>query len=104
VNAAPGRVSIEGVPATFAPGQRYTLTITLQRTGMKLGGFQLAARFTDGGAQAGTLAASPDEGERVGVESQGGIQYAGQKKAGVSAGAEGAARWTVEWTARRAAR
>jgi hypothetical protein len=51
-----GPVSIEGVPGTFAPGQRYTLTITLQRTGMKLAGFQLAARFKDDGAQAGTLA------------------------------------------------
>lgn len=99
VNAAPGRVSIDGLPATFAPGQRYTLTITLQRTGMKLAGFQLAARFKDDGAQAGTLAAGPDDGDRVGVESQGGIQYAGQKKAGVMPAAEGAARWTVEWTA-----
>jgi len=99
VNAAPGRVTIEGVPATFTPGQHYTLTLTLQRTGMKLAGFQLAARFIDDGAQAGTLAAGPDEGDRVGVESQSGVQYAGQKKAGVPVGADGAARWTIEWTA-----
>ena len=101
VNAAPGRVTIGGVPATYAPGQRYTLTITLQRTGMKLAGFQLAARLKDGGAQAGTLVAGPDEGPRVGVEEHGGIQYAGQKKAGVSIGSDGDGSWTVEWTAPR---
>ena len=99
VNAAPGRVSIEGVPTTFLPGQPYTLAITLERPGMTLAGFQLAARFKDGGAQAGTLAAGADEGERVGVEDQGGVQYVGQKKAGVAIGAAGTARWTVEWTA-----
>ena len=58
----PGRVTIEGVPATFAPGERYTLTITLTRAGMKLAGFQLAARFKDSGAQAGTLAPGPGDG------------------------------------------
>ncbi len=63
-----GRVTIEGVPATFAPGERYTLTITLRRAGMKLAGFQLAARFKDSGAQAGTIAPGPGDAERVGVE------------------------------------
>ena len=83
-NSGPGRVTIEGVPATFAPGERYTLTITLRRAGMKLAGFQLAARFKDSGAQAGTLAPGPGDAERVGVETQAGVQYAGQKKAGAS--------------------
>lgn len=99
LNAAPGRVTIEGAPGSFAPGQRYTLTIALQRRGMKMAGFQLAVRFKDDGAQAGTLAAASGEGDRVGVEDQGGVQYVGQKKAGVSVGADGTARWTVEWTA-----
>ena len=42
------------MPATFVAGQRYSLTITLTRTGMQRGGFQLAARFKSNGAQAGT--------------------------------------------------
>jgi len=99
LNAAPGRVAIDGVPATFTPGERYTLTVTLTRSGMKLAGFQLAARFKDGGAQAGTLAPGLADADRVGVETQGGIQYAGQKKAGVSVGAADAAKWTMVWTA-----
>ena len=99
LNAAPGRVTIEGVPAAFAPGGKYTLTVTLARPGMKLAGFQLAARFEEGGAQAGTLAPGPAEGERVGVESSGTVQYAGQKKAGAGVVGGDQARWTVEWTA-----
>jgi hypothetical protein len=99
LNSGGGRVTIEGVPARFAAGERYTLTVTLTRFGMKRAGFQLAARFMDSGAQAGTLAAGPGEGGRVGVESQGGVQYAGQKHAGSSVVAADAARWTIEWTA-----
>lgn len=96
-NAAPGRLSLEGVPARFARGERYTLTITLRRSGMQLAGFQLAARFRDGGAQAGALA--PGDADRVGVETQTGVQYAGQQKAGTAVTADGTAIWTVMWTA-----
>jgi hypothetical protein len=98
-NAGPGRVTLEGVPARFAPGERYTVTVILRHPGMKLAGFQLAARFKDGGAQAGTIAADPADAERVGVEMQGGVQYAGQKKAGAAAATGDAAQWTVVWTA-----
>jgi hypothetical protein len=99
LNAPPGRVAIEGVPPAFTPGQVYTLTVRLTRTGTKLAGFQLAARFKDSGAQAGVLAAGPSDAERVAVESSSGIQYAGQKKAGAVPGAGDAATWTIVWTA-----
>ena len=99
LNAAPGRVAIEGVPTTFTPGERYTLTITLTRAGMKRAGFQLAARFKDIGAQAGSLATGSGDAERVGVESQGGVEYANQKKAGASVDSADAATWIVVWTA-----
>jgi hypothetical protein len=98
LNAPPGRVAIEGVPPAFTPGQSYTLTVRLTRTGTKLAGFQLAARFKDGGAQAGVLASGPGDAERVGVESASGVQYAGQRKAGAT-GASDAASWTIVWTA-----
>jgi hypothetical protein len=98
-NAGGGRVTIEGVPATFAAGERYTVTITLTRSGMKRAGFQLAARYKDGGAQAGTLAPGAGEAERVKVESTGGVQYAGQRKAGSAVSTADTARWTIEWIA-----
>ena len=99
LNAAPGRVAIDGIPATFTPGESYALTITLTRTGMKLAGFQLTARFKDGGAQAGVLAPSAGEADRVAVERQGDILYAGEKKAGASVDEAGVVRWTMTWTA-----
>lgn len=98
-NTGPGRVTIDGAPATFEAGARYTLTITLTRAGMKRAGFQLAARFKDTGAQAGTLGPGADDTDRVSVETSSGIQYAGQTAAGSSPAADGEARWTVEWTA-----
>jgi hypothetical protein len=97
LNSGGGRLTIEGLPGGFEAGQRYTLSVTLTRAGMKRGGFQLATRFKDTGAQAGSLAPGPGEGERVRVESQGGIQYAGQTEGGSSVGA--AMRWTIEWIA-----
>jgi hypothetical protein len=98
VNAPGGRLVIEGVPTTFSPGEPYTLTVTLTRTGIKRAGFQLAARFRDTGAQAGSLSPSPVDRGRVAVESQTGVQYAGQKGEGSLAGAE-TTRWSVEWIA-----
>jgi hypothetical protein len=98
-NLSPGRVVIDGVPERFAAGETYTLTVTLTRPGMKRAGFQLAARFKDDGAQAGTLAAGSAEKSRIGVELQSGIQYASQKKDGSSVGAPDVTRWTIEWTA-----
>ena len=98
LNAAPGKLAIDGLPAAFAPGERYTLTITLTRDGMKRAGFQLAARFKDG-KQAGSLAPGSTDGERVKVENQDGVLYAGQKKAGSEIRDAGTARWSVEWVA-----
>jgi hypothetical protein len=99
LNAPPGRLTIEGVPATFAAGERYTLTITLTRDGMKRAGFQLAARFKDQGAQAGSFEPGRNESDRVKIESAAGVQYAGQKLPGSTVGEGDVVRWIVEWIA-----
>jgi hypothetical protein len=99
LNAAPGTLTIAGVPAQFAPGERYTVTITLTREGMKRAGFQLAARFKDSGQQAGSLEPPSGDQERVKVEGQGGVLYAGQKNAGSGIADTGTVRWSVEWIA-----
>lgn len=99
VNAAPGTLALEGVPAQFAPGRRYTLTITLTREGMKRAGFQLAARFKGDGAQAGTLTISSSDVKRVKLENQGGVLYASHNKAGSEITDGGRARWSVDWIA-----
>ena len=98
-NTPPGRVTLEGVPAAFAAGQRYTLTITLERNDMKRAGFQMTARFKDTGAQAGALERSKDDGGRVKTDIQSGIQYANQTKAGSNVDGGDVVRWTIDWIA-----
>jgi hypothetical protein len=99
VNSQPGQLTLVGVPPRYAPGERYTVSVMLSGPGMKLGGFQLATRFQDGGAQAGTLAPGPDEAERVKVETASKVQYAGQRQRGTGLTKADVAQWTVVWTA-----
>jgi hypothetical protein len=92
-------VTIVGVPPAFAPGQTYILRVTLSRPAMALAGFQLSARFTEGGAQAGVLAVRPGATTNVKIDVQNGVQYAGQRRAAVPPPGSGTAAWTVDWTA-----
>ena len=68
---------------------------------MQRGGFQLAARFTEGaaaGRQAGVLRA-PDERVKVTEGTLGGVQYVSQTRPGIQLTAAGRIEWAVEWTA-----
>jgi hypothetical protein len=99
LNSGPGRVTIAGVPPRLVSGERYELTVTLTRPGLTLGGFQLTARFKDGGAQAGTLVPGSGDEERIGIDVQGGIQYAGHRREGAAPVAPDTSRWALSWTA-----
>ena len=70
------------MPDRFVAGESYRVTISLTQPGMKLAGFQLTARFKDDGSQAGTLAKDSSSDARVGIETQSGVQYAGQRREG----------------------
>lgn len=99
LNDPSGRLVINGVPPQYESGKQYTITITLTRADMKLAGFQLAARFKDSGAQAGTLAPSSADASRVTIADDGKIQYANQNKVGSALAESGVAKWSVDWTA-----
>ena len=98
VNTPPGRVTLAGVPERYTAGQAYSITITLTRPGMMIGGFQFAARFENGGAQAGTLTPGPGEEKRIKLEA-GKIQYANQRLEGTALAEPGLAKWALVWTA-----
>ena len=98
LNVTPGQLTLAGVPERFTPGERYVLSLTLSRPGMKMGGFQLASRLSEGGAQAGTLAPGPGEEKRIKIE-PGSIQYANQRETGTAVIASDTAKWTLVWTA-----
>jgi hypothetical protein len=99
VNSKPGQLTLTGVPERYTAGERYELTVTLTQSEMKIGGFQLAARFIGTGAQAGALSVRPGDEKLLRIETGDGVQYANQLKAGTALAAPGTARWTLVWTA-----
>lgn len=98
VNANPGRLRISA-PERYSPGRTYTVTISLTRPGMAIGGFQLTARFADDSTQAGTLAPADGQQNRIKVLTDRGVQYAYHSRPGTDLTAADAVRWTLQWTA-----
>lgn len=99
VNASGGDLEIDGLPASFTPGERYVLRVRLRDGAMTRAGFQLSARFADGGdagRQAGALRASDDLTQ---ITTAAGVQYAAQSKQGTHLAESGAAAWVIEWHA-----
>jgi len=99
VNDPGGALRLLGVPKRFEAGEAYSIEVVLARPDMKVGGFQLAVRFSDDGNQAGTVKPGPEEEERVAVLEQGGVQYVQHRLEGITLPAPGTARWMVVWTA-----
>ena len=101
LNEPGGTLAIEGLPARYEAGKRYTLTLVITHPQLKVAGFELSARFesgADSAKQAGKLAAT---GDRVAVTLEDGtrVQYAHHLLPGITPPAPGSARWTIEWTA-----
>jgi hypothetical protein len=100
VNAPGGRLAVDGVPQAYRSGERYRLTVRVEKPELGAGGFQLAARFADG-AQAGTL--RPVDGRAQVIAGRGGVQYAGHTEEGAASAGDARIAWEVEWTAPEAA-
>jgi hypothetical protein len=98
-NTAPGSVAIAGAPQAYTPRETYALTVTLARPGLLAGGFQLTARFKEGGAQAGSFALASEESDRVKIELRADVQYVGQRRTAAAPVAPDTARWAMNWTA-----
>jgi hypothetical protein len=90
--AGGGSVAIAGLPAQWVPGQSYPLTVTVQRTGAVLYGFQLSAVVDASNQQAGSF--TPGSA-RVKVITGGGIQYPVHSNATV----QPSGTFTMTWTA-----
>ena len=98
VNAAPGSLSIS-VPRRYSPGEAYTVAVMLKRPGLKIGGFQLTARFENDSAQAGTLSLADGQQGRMKIANDRGVQYAYHSRAGTELTGTDVVRWTLRWTA-----
>ncbi|MFI5280232.1 MAG: choice-of-anchor V domain-containing protein [Gemmatimonadales bacterium] len=98
LNAPGARLRIEGVPQPWRPGRAYRITVTLRKDSLARAGFELAARFVQGGASAGILIPYDSLLTAVDRDSVSGISYAHHTRRGTAIAA-GPARWTVLWTA-----
>jgi len=95
LNVSGGSLSIKNVPQNYTPGQTYPIQVVISRSGQQRWGFELAARETSNGRQAGTIT-STSTATQLGV--LGGIQYIEHTSSGTSLGsAQGT--WTFNWTA-----
>jgi hypothetical protein len=101
LNGGPGTLRLAGLPRTYEPGARYTLTVSLNHPEVRRAGFQLTARRLDRGSdddgpQAGRLAAPSDRATIIEAGDPA-VQYAQHTEAGSRFEVPGHARWTVEW-------
>jgi hypothetical protein len=98
LNASPGSLTISA-PERYSPGKTYSVTLTLRRRGMAIGGFQLTSRFEEDSAQAGTLALVDGQKDRMKVVTDRGVQYAYHTREGTPLTSTDVVRWTISWTA-----
>jgi hypothetical protein len=102
INAQGGAVSIEGVPPSFAPGTTYSITVTIQREGLRRGGFEIAARFASGrqrGRQAGTWKPRDARVQLIPGAVDKVLTFVQHNLAGSRVPETGVNAWTMEWTA-----
>ena len=96
-----GGLLLEGVPERYAPGEAYTLRLTLRDPGLERAGFQLAVRFADGeeaGRQAGGVAGE-GRGAEIVEHGEPPVLYARQTSEGSRPLASHETTWTLRWTA-----
>ncbi len=92
-----GTFSVEGVPARYEPGRTYQLAIRISHPGQVRWGFQLAARYADGGGQAGVLAPVDAHSQ---LKEASGIQYIEHTERGTREDVlDGPVEFLVNWTA-----
>lgn len=103
LNLPGGSLRLEGVPARWRPGASYRIAVVVRRDSMVRAGFEIAARFLEGGAQAGRLAPFDTALAAVTVDTSNAVAYVHHTRTGTGV-ADGEGRWIVVWTAPRNAR
>lgn len=102
LNDPAGRLTLDGVPDVYTPGEQYLITVMLARPGTGRAGFQLAAR-EDGinmnsGSDAGLLQPGDGTSETVHDDAKR-VTYLQHSPAAAEVTTSGAATWKFRWTA-----
>ena len=90
------------MPARYAEGQTYDITVTITREGLRRGGFEIAARFASGrrrGRQAGAWKPLDDRVQLIPGAVDKVLTFVQHNLAGSRVRATGENRWTIQWTA-----
>jgi hypothetical protein len=102
VNAPGGTLTLSGVPATYALGQTYAITVSLAREGMRRGGFEIASRFAGGkqnGKQAGSWKVPDARLQLIPGAVDKSLTFVQHNLQGSRTATPGSNTWTIEWTA-----
>jgi len=102
LNAAGGQLTVAGIPATYAAGQEYPITITIARNDLHRGGFEIVARFVNGklkGKQAGEWRLPDKRLQLIRSTIDPTLLFVQHNLLGSRASSPGANTWTVEWIA-----
>ena len=102
VNAPGGTLTLDGVPSTYVPGEKYHITVTIAREGLRRGGFEISARFATGklkGRQAGVWRPLDAREQLIPGAVDKALTFVQHNLAGSRVPSTGANTWTIEWTA-----
>jgi hypothetical protein len=102
INDPGGSLTLDGVPASYRPGQTYEIRVTITREGLRRGGFEIAARFAAGklkGRQAGAWRPLDAREQLIPGAVDRALTFVQHNLAGSRVPATGANAWTIEWTA-----
>jgi hypothetical protein len=102
INAPGGSVELEGVPASYIPGQTYSISVRVAREDVRRAGFEIAARFASGkrkGRQAGTWRIADARVQVIPGAVDKALTFVQHTLAGSRAATPGSNSWTIEWVA-----
>jgi hypothetical protein len=92
-----GALRIEGLPPLVTAGTTRRVTVVLEDETMRVAGFQLAARFSDG-RQAGSFGRL-DDGVAAHADGSPAVIYVHHTGAGIALSSAGGRHWSFDWTA-----
>jgi hypothetical protein len=102
INAPGGSLTLGGIPAAYKPGEKYTITVKIEREGLRRGGFEIGARFASGklkGKQAGAWRPFDAREQLIPGAVDKALTFVQHNLAGSRVPSTGANSWTIEWTA-----
>lgn len=99
LNSGDGSVTIQGLPARYAPGVAYAIRVVLTDPGQTRWGFQSTVIKTSDNLQGGTWAIPDTHLVQVSEGPGTARDYIMHKEAGTFPGQPNSARWNITWTA-----